>query len=716
MNLKKYLKYFIPAVLLLIAFITGVIVRQGHTSMVGGEYSGTQSCRSCHEKFYRLWDGSHHGLAMQPVTGEFLRSIALNGTSFIQVGDLSYLPVAGRDSLYIMEYGNKNDTLNYRAIYVMGGKYVYYFLTMLQGGRLQVLPIAFDLKTNSWYNNPESGVRHFPDLTDRPVDWKSYPYTFNTSCYSCHVSQLTTNYDPAEMTYHTEWREPGINCETCHGPAVAHINIFEKADSGEVVADMKIISTKRFTSEQHNSLCGSCHARMIPVASSFTPGDYFYNAFDLVTPENPDFYADGRDLGENYTYTSWEMNKCRSESDLNCVTCHTSSGRYKFKDNPNGACMPCHESKVKDSRSHTRHDPSGAAGQCVACHMPKTTFARMERSDHSFRPPSPAASIEFGSPNACNICHTDKTIRWANETVIKEKGDYQDGILYLGRLMKEARANDWHNAVTIAEGIRNESINPAFAAAFIRLAEAYNAKQMHEAILNGTRHSSPLVRAAAAYALTYPVNDETTDRLIELTRDSVNLVRLYAGYALSMMPGNILLKKDTSIVRDAMTAYAASLITRKDQWGSWYNLGNFYAGLGDQGSAVASYNMAAVIYPGATVALVNAGFVYSQIGETDKAESSFLRALQTDSLMEAANLNIALLYGETGRLQEAEKYFKKTLVINPENPVAAYNLAIIISDREPEKALELSRVGVKFGNGAEKYKNLYNQLLKGKPF
>ena len=28
-------------------------------------YTGSTSCRECHEKFYRLWAPSHHGLAMQ---------------------------------------------------------------------------------------------------------------------------------------------------------------------------------------------------------------------------------------------------------------------------------------------------------------------------------------------------------------------------------------------------------------------------------------------------------------------------------------------------------------------------------------------------------------------------------------------------------------------------------------------------------------------------
>ena len=36
-------------------------------------YTGSSSCRKCHEKFYQLWAPSHHGLAMQPYTPELGR-------------------------------------------------------------------------------------------------------------------------------------------------------------------------------------------------------------------------------------------------------------------------------------------------------------------------------------------------------------------------------------------------------------------------------------------------------------------------------------------------------------------------------------------------------------------------------------------------------------------------------------------------------------------
>ena len=37
------------------------------------QLAGSASCRSCHERFYKLWAPSHHGLAMQPYTADFAK-------------------------------------------------------------------------------------------------------------------------------------------------------------------------------------------------------------------------------------------------------------------------------------------------------------------------------------------------------------------------------------------------------------------------------------------------------------------------------------------------------------------------------------------------------------------------------------------------------------------------------------------------------------------
>ncbi len=166
------------------------------------------------------------------------------------------------------------------------------------------------------------------------------------------------------------------------------------------------------------------------MTDTFKPGDRFFDHYNLTTLEDDDFYPDGRDLGENYTYTLWRMSPCVKSGQLDCMHCHTSSGRFRQKDDPNKACLPCHKERVENFTDHTRHKADSPGSQCIACHMPMTEFARMRRSDHSMLPPTPAATLQFESPNACNICHTDKDAAWADGYVRKwHTRDYQKPIL-----------------------------------------------------------------------------------------------------------------------------------------------------------------------------------------------------------------------------------------------------------------------------------------------
>src|SRR5690606_18555656 len=112
--------------------------------------------------------------------------------------------------------------------------------------------------------------------------------------------------------------------------------------------------------------------------------------------------------------------------------------------NPNDACIACHRGNVENVAEHSLH-PAGSEGAvCITSHMPNTGFCRMVRSNHSFRPPMPKTTIKFESPNACNICHTDKSPEWANQQVKKRVNkNYQDETLYWAQLIKEARGGEW---------------------------------------------------------------------------------------------------------------------------------------------------------------------------------------------------------------------------------------------------------------------------------
>ena len=63
------------------------------------------------------------------------------------------------------------ETVRRPIAHVMGGKNVFYFLTPLDRGRLQVLPVAYDVREKGWYDTTASMVRHAIGHPDDPVDW-----------------------------------------------------------------------------------------------------------------------------------------------------------------------------------------------------------------------------------------------------------------------------------------------------------------------------------------------------------------------------------------------------------------------------------------------------------------------------------------------------------------------------------------------------------------
>jgi tetratricopeptide (TPR) repeat protein len=656
------------------------------------QYTGSASCRECHERFYQLWSTSRHGLAMQPYTADFAQARLTPQSNPVVIGKLKYRADVVRG---LVSEAGLQGTTRYRIEQVLGGKNVYYFLTPLKRGRLQTLPVAYDVNRKEWFDTAASGVRHFPGRDrSRPVHWKESPYTFNTSCYGCHVSQLSTNYHFKTDTYKTTWAEPGINCETCHGSSVEHNRVMKAAPQGQPPQDMKIISVKKFTVEQHNSACSTCHLKGTPLTTTFTPGDRLFDHFDLVTLENPDYYADGRDLGENYTYTSWLMSPCVKSGKLSCIKCHTSSGRYRFKaeEKAQEACMPCHENKVQDPTAHTRHQPDSPGNKCVSCHLPLTSFARMNRSDHSMRPPMPAATIAYKSPNACNGCHPDKDAAWADRFVRQWRSrDYQAPALRQAALIDGARRRDWSKLPEMLDTIAGPGRDEVFAASLLRLLPGAQDSRTQEAVLKAMKDPSPLVRAAAAENLGLNLSPKTVAALIEAAGDDTRLVRIKAAASLSGYPLEKLKGEEAQRLEKANREYLAFIRARPDQWTAHYNLGNYYLSRGELQPAVDSFKTAIRMEPQAVLAMVNASIAYSRLGDNRKAEAALQQALKAAPDSGAANFNMGLMKAEQKDLKQAERYLRAALKADPQMAQPAYNLCVLLSRDRPEEAIGFCR-------------------------
>lgn len=665
-------------------------------------FTGSSNCRECHEKFYELWAPSHHGLAMQPYALARTNLLAMNAA--IRVGSNTYQAIV--EAGVVVERGGGGER-RYRMQEAMGGKNVFYFLTPLDRGRLQVLPLAYDLRRREWYDVAGSALRHFGMQPDDPLYWTESQYTFNTACFNCHVSQLTNNYQLESDTYQTAWAEPGINCETCHGPASEHVRTARQTPKGQPLKTLNLVSLKPFSPDQMNSQCGACHAKIVPLASSFAPGDRFFDHFGLAALEQSDFYPDGRDLGENFTFTSWRLSPCAQAGKLDCIACHTSSGRYRFKGGePNGACLPCHEEKARNVAAHSHHQAGSEGARCVACHMPTTEFARMLRTDHSMRPPMPAATLAFGSPNACNLCHTNQSPAWADQLVRdwhKGKPDYQAATLRLGGLIAAARKRDWSKLPDMVQYLSNPRRGEIWAASLLQLLAGCEDGAKWQGIQACLNDPSPMVRAAAAQALGEGMRPEFIASLVTAARDDVRLVRFRAASALAGVPPDLIAAADRPSVAAATDELVASFLARPDDAGAHHNLGNFRLERHEYPAAIAAFATASRLQPREIAPLVNLSLAYNQAGQNDRAEASLRQALRLEPTNAAVFLNLGMLLAEMDRPPDAERAFRDAFKNDPKSAQAAFNLGVLLAKDRPGESLEWCRRAASLNPRQPKY-------------
>ena len=694
---------------------------------VAGSYVGSASCRSCHEKFYNLWSTSHHGLAMQPYTQAFAQAHLTDHNSTVTIGKIKYqalrLDKNGKGLMRATTPDGK--ATDYPIEHVLGGKNVYYFLTKLAGGRLQTMPLEYDVMKKQWHDMAASAVRHFQGRAqDQALSWTDSAYTFNTSCFSCHVSQMDTNYDLKTNTYQTVWAEPGINCETCHGPAGEHVRLYRelaKHPKRKPPANPGLLSYKTLSVAQTNATCAPCHARMSPITTGFKPGEAYFDHYDLITFENNDFYPDGRDLGENYTETLWRTSPCVKSGKLKCTHCHTSSGRYRFADIKvaNHACLPCHKARVANPTPHTHHKAPAAgkkSPRCTNCHMPTTRFARMGRSDHSMKPPTPAATMKFKSPNACTLCHKHKakSPAWADKKVRQwHKEDYQAPVLQRAQWIDDARKQNWSKLDAMLTYLVSKERDEILTTSLVRLLSACPLQKKWPVMIQLLQHdASPLVRSAAATALAAHPTREAFQALLAACEDSVRLVRVRAASALAGFPQQAFSDKDRQRIARASREFQTSITSRPDHWSSHYNLANYLVTQNKPAEALKEFALAIRFRPDALMPYVNRAMLHAQMGESKKAEADLRVALKLGPKNAAVHFNLALLVAETGRLAEAEKHFRAALAADPKFANAAYNLAILLAkDRLPE-AIPFAKQACTLAPDSPKYAYVYAFYLR----
>jgi len=77
------------------------------------------------------------------------------------------------------------------------------------------------------------------------------------------------------------------------------------------------------------------------------------------------------------------------------------------------ACLQCHQTMATNISAHTHHLADSSGSRCYNCHMPRTTFGLLHAMrSHQVSSPTVVESINYGRPNACNLCHLNQTLTW----------------------------------------------------------------------------------------------------------------------------------------------------------------------------------------------------------------------------------------------------------------------------------------------------------------
>src|SRR5262249_39192321 len=143
-----------------------------------------------------------------------------------------------------------------------------------------------------------------------------------------------------------------------------------------------------------------------------------------------------------------------------------------------------------------------AGATCVNCHMPTRTYMVTDvRRDHSFRVPRPDLSIAYGTPNACNQCHTEKSAKWANEVAAKWYGATRRREPHFVEALDAGRRGTL-DAERLLAALIVDSSKPAIArATALSMIARYLSASSLPAVRNALADSDAMVRTAALRAL-----------------------------------------------------------------------------------------------------------------------------------------------------------------------------------------------------------------------
>ena len=361
-------------------------------------FVGSSKCIECHKENYTKWHNSRHPKMIQDIKKD----------PSVVVADFTSLP-------------SDADFLLKDAVYTVGGKFKQRYMIRhdINGSEDYILGnYQWNVQTQKW---------------QKFKPWKywykdAYPHNnkelpTSRACDGCHFSGFMSQ----------EQRiEPGISCESCHGPASEHVKD----------PDSKLYLASLSDPVRQNEVCLQCHMRnrdirladhnMSAIYGDARDYPFGYeagkplSAYKLPAPfimghETKEFYANG--MGKkNRTQGNEFVHSIKGKHGITCINCHNPHTLEPTaeKNSGNALCMKCHSfgsligPHQNSLQAHTKHKANSKGSLCVECHMPKvgkhTGKSPLTVRTHLFGFVTPNETINYKMPhetNACFACHKE---------------------------------------------------------------------------------------------------------------------------------------------------------------------------------------------------------------------------------------------------------------------------------------------------------------------
>ncbi|MCP4689404.1 MAG: tetratricopeptide repeat protein [Desulfobacterales bacterium] len=626
----------------------------------------SEKCKSCHRPEYDKWKDSHHYKAMaraseESVLGDFDNAV-------FEWAGVQTRFYRDKGKFYVHTRGPGGVMGDFEAAYTFGFTPLQQYLVPFPGGRLQCLPIAWDVIQKRWYHL-------YPDQDIDPDDWMYWTnaaQNWNGMCAECHSTRLEKNYDPAGDAYATTWSEINVGCEACHGPGSAHVKWAEMPEMARPAAENfgLVVRTGGADPRPRVELCAPCHARRMPLGNNTHQYTDFMNQGIPMLLEERLYFADGQILDEVYVYGSFVQSKMY-ERGVTCGDCHDVHAARRHMEG-NDLCLQCHKAALYDTRDHHFHKKAGEKGEpirgtdgailfdvgtgasCEQCHMPGRLYMGIDyRPDHGFRRPRPDLSLKIQTPDACVRCHADKTSRWAAEWTRKWFGEKRRP----------------HYGEILAEGRRG---SPGAAAALIRLAEdplyptivraealsllaSRPEPEIHAVFEKAMVDEEALIRYTAIRNLPTPDSRARFRIIAPLLYDPVKAVRIEAAARLASVPGEWMDEPVKARFQRVLEEYRRAMEYTADFAASRHNLGNLYATL----------------------------------GQWEPAMENYRKAIEIDALFYPAKVNLAMLYNQMEKKQETERLLREVVADHPDLHEIHYSLGLLLVERKRPREAEI---------------------------